>query len=276
MLPYSGGIATSKNTMELAQLLKDHSLTQCIERATTGLKQVPTDIKQRVFLFQLLCVLYEFDRAATQLNTLADLSDVTLALKSTYQQLLLAEKTRFHVFEGSVTPTIFGEPPSWVSYYLEALSCFSRNNTKAAKVLIENGAEHAQASAGTINGTPFNWIADGDVRFGPMLEIIINGQYYWLPFCHIKQIDIEAIEDLRDLVWCPCHITLTNLGEVFAFIPTRYPPMPDDSDAVRLAKVTLWHAPEENLYLGQGLRTLITDNGEYPLSQIQTLVLNPE
>jgi protein involved in temperature-dependent protein secretion len=52
--------------------------------------------------------------------------------------------------------------------------------------------ELAPSTAGTIDSAPFEWIADADMRLGPVCEAIINGRYYWLPFSHLSRVDIEA------------------------------------------------------------------------------------
>ncbi|WP_274054972.1 type VI secretion system accessory protein TagJ [Thalassomonas haliotis] len=231
----------------------------------------------------------QFNRANEQLAILAELSDSNLALKNTYQALISAEKSRQQIFSGTRAPVIFGQPAEWVSYYLQALLSFKRNNIPQAKKEIETGASLAPAIGGSINGKTFLWLADADVRLGPLLEIIINGNYYWLPFNRINKLVIDDFEDLRDLVWCPCHLTLENLGEIIAFIPSRYPPLfspgldssqdPPVNDAASqaeydLASKTSWQMPEENFYIGQGLRSFITDNDEYALSGVDTIVLD--
>ncbi len=273
--------------MQAEQLLKNQQLNMCLEQTCQQVQRAPDDIRQRVFLFQLLCVMNQFNRASEQLSILAELSDSNLALKNTYQALINAEKSRLQIFNGSQAPIIFGQPGEWISYYLQALVSFKENNIPRAKKEIETGASLAPAIGGSINGKTFLWLADGDVRLGPLLEIIIKGNYYWLPFTRIKKLIIDDFEDLRDLVWCPCHLTLENQGEMIAFIPSRYPLLsgfdikqdPPVTDADRHAKYCLasntsWQAPEENFYIGQGLRSFITDHGEYALSEVNTIILD--
>ena len=48
-------------------------------------------------------------------------------------------------------------------------------------------------TAAIIDGKAFAWIADADMRLGPICEAVINGRYYWLPFVHIARIVIEFI-----------------------------------------------------------------------------------
>jgi len=74
-----------------------------------------------------------------------------------------------------------------------------------------------------MDGKPFEWIADGDSRLGPLLEVILEGRYVWVPFCRIKRVNIERPADLRDLVWAPAQFVWTNGGEASATFPVVIP-----------------------------------------------------
>ncbi len=52
----------------------------------------------------------------------------------------------------------------------------------AAAELRRQALELAEPTAGTIDGQAFAWIMDADPRLGPVLEVIVNGTYRWLPF----------------------------------------------------------------------------------------------
>ena len=64
-----------------------------------------------------------------------------------------------------------------------------------------------RSTSGDIDGTKFDWIADADSRLGPVLEAVIDGKYYWIPFNRVAKVNISRPSDLRDLVWisatCP-------------------------------------------------------------------------
>lgn len=135
--------------------------------------------------------------------------------------------------------------------------------------------EQAAAIAGTIDRQDFAWIADADPRLGPMLEAIINGRYYWVPFERLRSVHIEAPADLRDLVWAPAHFTFANGGEAVALIPTRYPGSESSDDArIRLARRTEWLELALEYVVGLGQRTFATDAGEYPLLEARLIQLD--
>jgi len=104
-----------------------------------------------------------------------------------------------------------------------------------------------------------------------VLEAIVNGKYYWMPFSALAQLDIEAPEDLRDMVWLPAHFVFVNGGETVGLIPTRYPGAERDEDGlVRLARKTTWTEGG----LGCGQRMFATDNNEYPLLETRAIAFS--
>ena len=54
-----------------------------------------------------------------------------------------------------------------------------------ARSPVQAPAELAIHLRGSLNGQPFEWVADADSRLGPVMEAIINGRYYWVPFARL-------------------------------------------------------------------------------------------
>ena len=126
----------------------------------------------------------------------------------------------------------------------------------------------------TIDEQPFTWIADADARLGPVLEVIVNGRYYWAPFPQIRAIEITPPADLRDLVWLPAQLTWINGGETYGLIPVRYPGSEGEQDsAIQLARKTTWLELAENVNQGLGQRMLATDQDDYPLLDVRKITI---
>jgi len=139
-----------------------------------------------------------------------------------------------------------------------------------ALALRDQAFDLAAASSGTMDETPFNWIADADLRLGPVLEAIINGRYYWVPIQQIRAINITKAADLRDFVWLPAEFTWINGGQVFGLIPTRYPGSESVQDSsIQLARTTQWQELTDGVFIGLGQRMLATDQDDYPLLDIR-------
>jgi type VI secretion system protein ImpE len=152
----------------------------------------------------------------------------------------------------------------------------ARGEFAAAAAARSRAFEAAPASSGKLNGEPFEWIADADSRLGPMLEVFMDGKYYWIPFSRIRKVEMEKPGDLRDLVWMPAQFTWTNGGSAPGHIPVRYPGTEESPDGpLRLARKTDWQQHPGETSLGLGQRVLATDANEYPLLDCRSFELNP-
>jgi type VI secretion system protein ImpE len=247
---------------------------QALKALQEEVKSKPADAKLRIFLFQLLCVLGQWERALNQLNVAATLDVDAMAMAQTYREAIRCEVLRAEVFAGKKSPMLFGEPEAWVALLIESLLRAGRGESQAAQELSSRAFEAAPTTSGTLDDQPFEWIADADMRLGPTLETIINGRYCWVPFSRLARVDIEEPADLRDMVWMPAHLQFDNGGESVALIPTRYAGSESAEDGlVALARKTVWQEPAPGIYYGLGQRVLATDAGEVSLMEVRSITL---
>ncbi len=237
----------------------------------------PANVKHRVLLFQVCCILGEYDRALNQLSVIGEMSDQALAMVQTYRELLQCESFRSSVFAGERTPLIFGEPEAWMGDIFQALKLQVMGKVDEANELRLKAYEQVEVKAGQINEESFEWLADADSRIGPVLEAMINGKYYWVPFSRISKIVLEAPEDLRDFVWLPAQFTWANEGQTVGFLPVRYPNSENSEDGmIQMAKKTEWRQLSDDIYEGLGQKMLATDSNDYALLDLRTLQFGGE
>jgi type VI secretion system protein ImpE len=254
--------------------LRDGDPAGALAQLQEQVRAQPSDAKLRVFLFQLLCVLGQWERALNQLTVASKLDAGTLAMAQMYGEAVRCEAIRRDVFAGRKSPMVFGEPEQWLALLIESLLVSGQGQHDRAEQLRARAFEEAETSPGTINGQPFEWIADADSRLGPVLEAVINGRYYWVPFSRLSAVTIEAPEDLRDFVWMPAQLQFENGGESVALIPTRYPGSEASEDGlIALARKTVWEEVAPGVHSGLGQRVLTTDAGEVPLMEIRTIAI---
>jgi type VI secretion system protein ImpE len=171
---------------------------------------------------------------------------------------------------------VLGQPDEWLALLIESLLVSGEGNAAHAERLRLRAFEEAEPSAGEINGQRFEWIADADSRLGPVLEAVINGRYYWVPFSRLVSMTIEEPEDLRDMVWMPAHLQFDNGGETVALVPTRYPGSERSDDGqIVLARKTIWEDAGEGRHHGLGQRILATDAVDVPLLELRSLTVRP-
>ncbi len=259
------------------QLIKEGELTESLAQLKEEVRKDPSNSKYRVFLFQLLSLTGEWDKALNQLKVAGELDAGTLAMVQTYREAIRCEVLREEVFAGQRLPLVFGDPEQWVALVIEALRLTAEGKYAQSQRMREEAFESAAATPGSVDDVPFEWIADADSRLGPILEAIINGRYYWIPFQRIRSIQLEKPEDLRDLVWAPAYFTWANGGETVGLIPTRYPgSQHSDNERICMSRNTEWQEHEGGVFLGMGQRMLVTEKDEYPVLDISLISLSRE
>jgi len=228
--------------MTARELFQAGKLNEALEVLTSQVRQNPTDLRLRTFLFELLCFAGQFDRAEKQLEVLARESPASEAGALLYRGAIYAEKTRQEFF--------------------------------ASKEFAEAG--ETKPVAGSLNGKAFQSLSDADPRIGARLEVLAAGGYLWIPFEHLASVQIAPPRRLRDLLWAPAMVRVSpglkgrELGEVL--LPVMSPLSwrhPDDQ--VRLGRLTVWEQDEEGNQIPYGQKLLLVDGEEFPLLEVRTL-----
>lgn len=219
-------------------------LSEAIQALTEEVRQAPADAQRRTFLFELLCFAGEYDRAERQLDALSNDNKNVQMGALLYRAALASERVRAGFF----------------------------NDKKYAG--------HTAAPdeiAGTLNGQPFQTIADADERIGARLEIYAGGDYLWIPFEQIASLKMQPPKRLRDLLWAPVLLQTgpeckhQDLGEVF--VPVIYPGSArHEDDNVRLGRATAW-SEQDDIALPFGQKLLLVDGEEVPFLEVRELTI---
>lgn len=249
-------------------------LAGCLKDLQAAVKKDPADAKLRIFLAQLLMLQGDWDRAVNQLKVVAEVDAGALPMAHAYSTAIQCERLRKDVFAGTRGPLLFGEPEPWIAQLMQSLALQGQGKAQQAAELRAQAFDAAPATAGTLNGAPFEWIADADSRLGPVLEVLLNGAYYWVPLHRVTSVTVEPPSDARDLVWVPAQFQWSNGGEAMGLIPVRYPGSEQSADAaIRLARKTEWQEVGPDTYFGSGQRVLTTDGPEIGLLELRELRL---
>ena len=222
----------------------------------------PADEQARMFLFQLLCVTGEWDKARVQLLALAQLSPEAQMLSVAYNQVIDAERQRALIFKGAAEmPLLIGQD-GWAQGVARGISLLSKGDFGNAIAARNEAFDNAPDMPGMIDGQHFVWLADADGRFGPTFEAVIAGRYGLVPFDQVASIKSEGPRDLRDTVWYPVQIAFRNGQSVAAFLPARYPGSEASANAAeKLGRMTSWTDREWGQE-GSGQRLWMFSDGE--------------
>jgi type VI secretion system protein ImpE len=252
--------------MHPQELIKEGRLADALAALQNLIRTDPSNVKYRVFLFQLLSVMGQWGRALTQLNVAGEMDADTLPMVQTYREAIQCEALRADIFAGKRAPLIFGEPQDWVGLLVEALRLDATEPARAGD-LRAAAFEQAPASGGSIDGEAFAWLADADQRLGPVLEAVVNGRYFWIPFSRIARIEIDPPSDLRDTVWTAASFTWSNEAQTVGLIPTRYEGSTGSGiDAIKLARRTEWADGR-----GLGQRMFASEAADYALMDVRVI-----
>lgn len=235
--------------MNSQELFRAGRLTDALKALSAEVRDNPTDVRRRTFLFELLCFGGEYERADKQLAVLGQAGPSSEIGVLLYRSALYAERQRQDLFTGGEYPQRPDSP--------------------------------GPALTGTFNGKPFSAFSDADPRIGARLEIFAAGTYLWLPLEHVAAVHIEPPKRLRDLLWTPAAVRTTpsfkgaELGELLLPVLAPFSWQHSD-DAVRLGRATVWEQREgypEEVPFGQ--KMWLVDNEEIPFLELRSLEFSP-
>jgi type VI secretion system protein ImpE len=230
-------------------------------------KRTPDDQAARMFLFQLMAVCGEWDKAVAQLRALGSLSPEAQMLASVYNQAITAEKTRLEAYAGKRPFEVLVPSSPWVEQLAQGLTAAAAGRIAEGEDLRNQAFDAAGDTPGTLvaggdgaaeaetaaNDKPFLWVADADPRLGPCFEAIVTGRWGLVPFEAVSRIKVDGPRDLRDLVWLPVEMMLRSGQSAAALLPARYPGTESAGEGdLRLSRATEWREGP---------------NGEYPVGQ---------
>jgi len=232
--------------MTARELFQAGKLNEAVQALGVEVRDNPTDIRRRTFLFELLCFQGEYDRAEKHLNVLADATPDARMGAVLYFSALHAERVRMETFQKKDYPPI---------------------------------AALSNDRSGTLNQKPFHSFEDADPRVGARLEVFAAGAYLWIPLAHVESIEMEAPKRLRDLLWIPALVRTgpafkgTELGEVLLPVLAPFSSRRSD-DNIRLGRATEWdEADGQALPFGQ--KVFDVDGEEVSILEIRKVEFVP-
>jgi protein involved in temperature-dependent protein secretion len=266
------GKSVERMMRDADQLLKSGDLDGARRALVEAVRSSPSDASARMFLFQVLALAGEWDKARIQLDALAKISPEAQMLSVVYGRAIAAERERADVIAGRAL-AVEHVASDWMQGVIEALQYFGQGRVAEGEAARDAAFDAAPDTAGTLDGAAFDWIADADGRFGPCFEAVIGGRYGLQAFDQIERIVSEGPLDLRDVIWYPVQITFRTGQSVAALLPARYPGTETEGDsAERLGRSTSWRDGAAGS-VGSGQHLWSLSNGdEHGLLSLRALV----
>jgi type VI secretion system protein ImpE len=224
--------------MNAQELLRAGHLDEAIAALGSEIRERPSDTQRRMFLFELLCLAGNYDRAEKQLAVLAQDGETSRAGAWFYQTVLDAERLR--------------------------------------QTLPLSGECSGQSGPGAWNEHRFTQIEDADPRYGSRFEFISPTGYHHIPIREIASVEMEAPTRLRHLIWSPARIQFRRSAadSIEVLIPVLTVGASKHPDPkVRLGRVTIWEQLD-GVAVPCGQRLFQSDVEAWPVLEMRKLVLD--
>jgi type VI secretion system protein ImpE len=286
-------------------VLGERSVAEHTEWVQRQIRAKPQDAGLRLALCHFLALRGEWQRAEDQLKLASRLDPTFTPASVTCAMALAGERHRTEFWSGARAPSLLGGNAEWVEQLLAAAAlpperageaAALRDSARQAAPALQgtlasvdrsdSRAAQAANSAQAIDGEPvartdFAWLCDGDVRIGPVLELLTPSGYAWLPLPEVRRIKFSRPQHLVDLLWAPAEIERRDGRALNGLVPVRYPGGPGQfdglDDGTTLGRRTDWlPLAGEEQYAGVGQRTLISEAGDHPLLDVRLIEFNVE
>ena len=244
----------------------DSKFQEQLQVITSRIKAEPLDASHRIALANLRLLMADYTKALEQIQVACQIEPQWKSLAYLTKALIQAEYLRTAVFNGKIKPDLILSPPTWLSTMIDALA----TDHHTAANMRADALEQAEEKPGFFNNNQsFEWLSDGDIRLGPVFEVIIAGNYYWVPMEQVRKIQFQPIEQPLDLLWRAMKIDCdsTQIVERICHMPMRYPIKEEQPQSNQYS--TQWIAmPDiENSWIGIGQRVWFANQMLFPMEQ---------
>lgn len=228
--------------MTAQELWKDGRLDEAVEAQIAEVRSHPGDADRRYFLFALLCLKGELDRAARQLDALGVGDPKLQGTAVVYRNLLGSEADRRRVWAGEAKPVLPPDAPAALADRVEAIATLGAGRTDEAARLLERAMAAETDCAGACDGDAFPSLTDTDELLGPNLEVFAGGRFLVVPFALLRSVTVSAPKHLLDLVWVPASLQMADGTDADVHLPVLYEGTHAATNGpVRLGRGTEWY-----------------------------------
>ena len=284
---YQSGLLTRKirHEMNASELYKSGRLADAIAAQVQEVRSAPLDRGKRLFLFELLTFAGDIERSRRQIESIS-YEEMELAIShSKYQSLLDSEQSRRWLFDeldpslaqglledDRIRPQFLIDPPFHIRLRLDATMNSLRSSAEQTKALLGMAEQCTPTVSVKLNGKTYQSLRDADDLFGTVLEVMAQGNYYWVPLEQVETLAMNPPRYPRDLYWFPARLSLKKGPSGEVFLSALYPRSHAHSDElVRLGRQTEWRGETGDPVFGAGLRLFAADEEALPLLEFRDL-----
>lgn len=263
--------------MDAKELIRSGKLTEARTQLVAEVKAAPGDFGRRTLLFQVLCLLGEWDKATLHLSTVAAQDVKSEVAAQAYRNLVQVEKQREEVFLSGRRPAFMPEMPPYAEAFLQVWDLVGEGRIEEAETAYTSIIEALPLLSGTLNSKPFAGFHDTHSFLAPFLEAFVHDRYVWLPISAVREITIAPPKTLFDTLWVSCHLTTWEGLAMNCFLPSLYPlSHRHEDDRVKLGRMTDWQSAGGFFVRAQGQHVFEVGDEDVNLLEIRELVFSLE
>lgn len=261
--------------MDAKELIRAGKLGEARARLVEEVKAAPGDAGRRTLLFQVLCLLGEWDKASRHLDTVAVQDIKSEVAAQLYRNLLHAEKEREEVFTAGRRPGFMPEMPPYAEAFFQMRERASAGRIEEAQSAFADFFEKIPLSSGTLNGRPFTGFRDTHSFLAPFLETFVHDRYVWVPVAAVRELTLPPPKTLFDTIWITCHLTTWEGLAMNCCLPVLYPLTSRHlDDRVKLGRMTDWTSLGGSFVSAAGQHVFEVGEEDVNLLEIRELVFS--
>ena len=204
--------------MSPIELFHEARLTEAIAAQRAVVAALPGDVSERLLLCDLLAFTGDRDEVRRQLGTIAGVPNEVCDYVAEWRALVHADDARHD-----------GQPPDCLPVRSAPLVMRMRANSQCrlfraddAADLLDDADELAPWVEGYVDGRPFEGWRDTDDVLGPVLEVFRGDRFAWMAMHHMRKLRLEDGNEIRDILYRPATVWLTDGSNHEVFIPGLY------------------------------------------------------
>jgi type VI secretion system protein ImpE len=224
--------------------------------------------KEELFLFELLMLAGQHTAARETLLAIATEHENWQATRQRWINLIRAETRRAGKLR---RPMFLMDPPIHARRRWNAINAAQRGNTARALHCCDAADATTPEVRGFLDGREFLGIRDTDDRFASVLEVLMDRDYAWIPYEHLRTVRLHAAEGALDVAFRPATVDLIDGSSHRIHLPLRSPDAASAGDEFALAQAVDWESIVDGLVLAVGAKVLNVGEEEVVLSDCRMI-----
>ncbi len=244
--------------MSATDLFHEARLTEALTAQQNVVAASPDDVGERLLLCEFLAYAGRRDDARTQLAAIPRSAPMIADYLDGWLQLLAADEAR-HAGTG---PKFLLDPPEHIAARLAALKRHDASD-------IQEMDDRAAWLEGHVDGREFDGWRDTDDVLSVVLEVFVSSEFLWVPLEQIRKLRFGQVEVLRDSLYRPATLWLTDRQRIDVYVPSLYvDTATHPEDGLRIGAGVDW-VERDGLMRGVGAKAFLFGEEELAIDEFR-------